>query len=192
MEYPTSVAVNVAVVCVSCYVQGTATAEFKVAGTFNASQAILSLAESLADDVQNITTKVVDDVAAVLANDTVALLELDFPSMEMPTINVDFDLDVEGIPECELAFTFDALELFVQTQTNVSGAVTYSLNLYTSESELGIKVSDTLEIGVILTVDLIMSIDGAVELASGFHVKLDDGLTLTLEFFGKNVTDLTL
>ncbi|EFX02633.1 hypothetical protein CMQ_2562 [Grosmannia clavigera kw1407] len=182
--------VDVSVVCTTCYVRGSATAELLVDGTFNATEAILSVAQSVRDDVVNLTLQIENDVKATLVNDTAHVANLQFDEVQMPMIDVDLNLDVEGIPECQLAFSFDHLELFVQTQTRVGGAATYSLNLYTSETEVGIRVSDELEIGVVLTVDLIMSIDGAVEVDSGFHVKLDDGLVLTLDFFGKNVSKM--
>lgn len=112
-------------------------------------------------------------------------------NISRPTVDVDFGLsDLVPVPEYQFSLTLDELDLFVQTQMTVSGSATYTLNLYTSESILGLREGNDLELGVVLTADLILSANGSLELESGFHLRMDEGLTLTVDLFGRNVSEI--
>lgn len=47
-------------------------------------------------------------------------------------------------------------------------------------------------LGAVLTVDLILAVEGAIDISSGFHVKLDDGVAINLPLFGDEVADMTV
>lgn len=68
----------------------------------------------------------------------------DFSNFELPTFNYSFDVDVPAIPECNLKFGFDELEMYVQLNTILSLSATYTLNLYSSNTPVGISVGKNL------------------------------------------------
>jgi hypothetical protein len=100
---------------------------------------------------------------------------LDFqdPNFDFPPIDVNFDISIPSIPECELSFQFNDLELYMEIDTILSVGATYTLNLYTSQTAIGIKINDELELGFIFTIDLILSVNGEIDISSGFHIQLD-------------------
>ena len=186
-----SVSASVEIVCTTCYIKGTATAQFTINGHFNASQAFQNLTSEIGTEVENITTTAIDYVEnyvkTVITSNGFHINDLAFPP-----IKVDFDIDVPDIPECELRFQFDGMELYMQTDTTLSGGATYTLNLYTSETPIGFKVSDELLIGVIFSVDLILSVESEIDISSGFHIQLKDGVAIDIPMFSHNVSSITL
>jgi len=69
---------------------------------------------------------------------------------------------------------------------------TYTIRIFKSHSPVGISLGDNLEIGVFLTIDLILSADSGLDLESGFHIKFNDGIALEIALFSKNVSSVTL
>lgn len=208
LEGPGDPSISIAVVCTTCYVTGQVTAELAITpppgsgNNFNASANISSVAHAFVGDVANITTAVLDDVEAAIKNATADLksspslagLRKAFDDLtEPPTIDADFALAAAvALPEYQFRLTLDAFDLFIQTQTSVSGAATYTVNLYTSESEVGLRLGNGVELGIVLTVDLLMSLDAGLQIDSGFHLRLDDGLALNVDLFGNDVADIVL
>lgn len=159
-----------------------------------------SVAHAFVKDVVNITDTVVDNVVEIVKNTTESLFrsppsldgfETFFHNITRPTVDVDFAVEnLVALPAYQFRLTLDAFDLFVQTQMVVSGAATYTLNLFTSESLLGLRDGNDLELGVVLTADLILSASGSLNLESGFHLRMDDGLALTVDLFGRNVSKI--
>ncbi|KAJ9138198.1 Glycolate oxidase [Pleurostoma richardsiae] len=187
----TDASAGIQIVCTTCYVSGTATVEFTVNGDFNASQAIHSLEDGLSDEISNITSSAISQIETTVKNDFTDIVTLNLDDLQWPTIDLDFDLDIQGIPECQVFFQFDGLELYMELETILSGAATYTLNLYTSETAVGIRVSEDLELGVLFSIDLILGVDAEIAISSGFHVKLEDGIAFSMDMFGNNVSDIT-
>ena len=191
----TSLNAGIKVVCKTCYVKGTATTQFTINRNFNASQAFENFTSEVKNDIDIIATTFVnatEDYAKHTASD---ILSGDFDihnDFDFPTIPFDLQLDAPDVPECQLRFQFDGLELYMQIDTILSGGVTYKINLYTSESLVGISISDDLEIGVIFTIDLILSVEAEIDISSGFHIKLEDGAAVNIPMFGQNVSSVTL
>jgi len=189
-----SVSASVEIVCTTCYIKGTATAQFTINGNFNVSQAFHNVTSEIETEVDNITTTAVDyvenyvkSVITSIASDGFHINDFDFPP-----IQVDFDIDVPDIPECELRFQFDGMELYMEIDTTLSSGATYTLNLYTSETEIGFTVGEDLLIGVIFSVDLILSVESEIDISSGFHIQLNDGVAIDIPMFGQNVSSITL
>ncbi|CAK7231737.1 hypothetical protein SBRCBS47491_008033 [Sporothrix bragantina] len=211
--------VDISVTCAECYVTGQVTTELTIippSGSNGTTANLTSLAHVFVDDVANITETVLDDITGLLKNDTKALLaspdpdtiKAFFHNLTRPTIDVDFSLVEtaatlveDNLPEYGFSLTLDGFEVYVQTQLEVTGSVTYKVNLYTSETDYGIKEGDNLELGVVLTVDLLMNAnlgaegsngvaDGGIEVDSGFHLRMNDGLALIVDLFGNNVSDI--
>jgi hypothetical protein len=101
-------------------------------------------------------------------------------------------MEIPAIPECNLQFTFDELELYLNVDTIFSLGATYELNLYSSSTPLGISITKDLEVGVIFAIDLILSVEGEIDISSGFHIKLDDGLRIDIALFGDDVSEIVL
>ncbi|KAF2001729.1 hypothetical protein P154DRAFT_595775 [Amniculicola lignicola CBS 123094] len=182
---------GVSIECETCYIKGLATAALTIPGNFSASQAIELSIDSIKDEVQNFTNEVdeyfEDYLGGVIKNfgDGIDLADFAFP-----TFNYSFDMDIPSIPECNLSFGFDSLELYMKMNTVLGVGATYELNLYTSTSPVGISITKDLELGVIFAVDLILSAAGEIDISSGFHLKLDDGLAINIPLFGDEVSDI--
>lgn len=179
------------IVCTTCYIKGTATAQFTISGNFNVSQAFHNVTSEIQTELDNITTTAIDYVEnyvkSVITSDGFHIDDLAFPP-----IKIDFDVDVPDIPECELRFQFDGMELYMQIDTTLSGGATYTLNLYESETPVGFAVSDDLLVGVIFSIDLILSVESEIDISSGFHIQLNDGIAIDIPMFDKNVSSITL
>lgn len=70
---------------------------------------------------------------------------------------------------------------------------TYTIPLYPKSwsQPAGFEVAGQM-IGIIISLDLILSLDAEVDISSGVHVKFDDGLALELALFGSNVSSINL
>ncbi|KAE8453288.1 hypothetical protein EG329_011355 [Mollisiaceae sp. DMI_Dod_QoI] len=188
-EKNTSQSAGIEITCTTCYVKGTATGQLLFAENFNATQAF-----------QNFTSAVESDVTSLgstIANYTENYLEQidslsDFNIDHLDNITLPFDLDMNftDIPECVLNVNFDGLELYVQLDATLSTGATYDLNLYKSETAIGIDVGD-LEIGIIFTIDLILSAEAEIDISSGFHIMLNDGVVMNIPMFGESVSNIT-
>jgi hypothetical protein len=109
-----------------------------------------------------------------------------------PTIsNATFDLDISGVPQTLLQLQFDGMELYVQLETALEVESTYTVNLFTPETPIGITIPD-MDIGVWFSIDLILDAKAEIDISSGFHIKLDDGFKIDIAMFSKNVSDVTL
>ncbi len=178
-----------------------------MAGGFNASRIYHQAIYSVEDNLRNFTTYVEDWTDKAFDNFTdetfgehwydVTDWDLDIEDYELPTFDYDFNMKVPAMPEASLCFTFDDLELYMELDTTLSLYSTYTLNLYTSPPAvgpipIGFKVSDDFLIGVVFTIDLILTASGFIDISSGFHIKLEDGLAIDFELFGKDASGITL
>jgi hypothetical protein len=184
-----TLSLGVEIVCTTCYIKGIATAQFTMAESFNISQAIQNVTTQVGDAVSNVTSEIIDAVkteATDLANGNLDLFEGDFPPIPFP------DIDVPQIPECLLRFQFDGLELYMELDTTLTGGATYTLSLYKSKSPIGFNAGKELDIGISFTVDLILSVEAEIDISSGFHILLKDGIAINLPMFSDKVHDITL
>ncbi|KAK1994781.1 hypothetical protein LX36DRAFT_726684 [Colletotrichum falcatum] len=178
---------GVSIVCARCYIKGEAVAHLAIDGTFNATQALGEIGGELAETFDNITTYARDYVGGVVQKLSDGLDADDF---DFPPLNVTFDVGLPDFPEARLGFGFDGLELYVQLDTALSAGLSYSLNLYTSTTPLGARVGDDLRLGVLFSVDLILSAETEVRMSSGFHIRMDDRVGFDIALFSKNVSSV--
>ncbi|KAK9777573.1 hypothetical protein SCAR479_05621 [Seiridium cardinale] len=152
----------------------------------------LQVTDQIGDQFENLTTTVVDYVDDYISNTMHKLADgIDASDFAVPPIDVDFHIDIPEVPETHLSFQFDDLELYVLLDTILAGGLTYNLNLYTSNTPIGISIGDDVKAGVILTINLIMTAEAEIDISSGFHIKLDDGVAFDIALFGQNVSDTT-
>ncbi|KAG8665015.1 uncharacterized protein FPOAC1_012993 [Fusarium poae] len=107
-------------------------------------------------------------------------------------MDVDLNIELLEIPEFRLEFQFDGLEVYMLVDTVLSAGATYTLSLYTSTTPAGFAVRHNLEVGVIFTIDLIVSVEGEIDISTGFHLKLDDGVTIELGIFSKEISNMVI
>jgi len=175
---------GVDITCKTCYVKSSVTTQFTVSGNFSASAVVLSVE----DKVKNITTSVMEDFGSYLLK----AADLEPPSTPPPPA-IDFNFDnLKGLPGCDLRFQFDDTEIYVAIDTRLSAGAAYSLNLYSSNSPVGLSESDNLRVGVVFTLDLILTVEAEIDLSSGFHIKLNDGLVIDITMFEKKVSNIQL
>ncbi|KAI1453892.1 hypothetical protein F4805DRAFT_469739 [Annulohypoxylon moriforme] len=186
-----SLSAGVDITCTTCYIKGNATAQFSVDGHFNASQAIQNFTSEIKQEVLNTTDQVIDSIEDYFPTVLHNLADgIDLDDFDFPPINITFDVDMPDIPECHLQFQFDDLELYILIDTVLSAGATYNLNLYSSNTPIGISAGNDLFLGVVFSVDLILSVNAEIDVSSGFHIKLDDGVGLDMSLFGSNVSNI--
>jgi len=186
---------DVEIVCTTCYVKGTATAQFTIQSNFNASQAFKNFTSEVKNDIENISTTFVQAMENSTEQIGTDILHGNFSSIEdfdFPTIPFDLDINTPPIPECQLRFQFDGLELYMQIDTILSLDASYTLNLYKSKTPLGYSAGEELEIGLIFTIDLILTANAKIDISSGFHIKLEDGVALNIPMFSQNISSIIL
>ncbi|KAH8734379.1 hypothetical protein BGZ61DRAFT_442472 [Ilyonectria robusta] len=186
-----STSTGVEITCTTCYIKGTANARFTVAGDFNSSQAFHNFTEEVKTEIEDLGAAAVDYIETYIDKVAGNFSDgVDLDDFNLPPIDLDFDINLPEIPECQLQFRFDGLELYMLIDTVLSAGATYTLNLYTSNTPIGFAVGKNLEIGVIFSIDLILSVDGEIDISTGFHIKLEDGVTLDISMFSKDVSSV--
>ncbi|KAI3587352.1 hypothetical protein IWW34DRAFT_643093 [Fusarium oxysporum f. sp. albedinis] len=188
-----SVSASIEITCATCYIKGTATTEFIYDREFNVSRAFSNFTnqvrrgiDSLADETADYIEKYIDTVADNLEDG------FDMDDFDLPPLDYNLNIDIPEIPEFRLQFQFDGLEVYMLIDTVLSAGATYTLNLYTSTTPAGFAVRDSLEVGVIFAIDLILSVEGEINISSGFHLRLDDGVLFDIAIFSKEISNLTM
>ncbi|KAK3319675.1 hypothetical protein B0T19DRAFT_270367 [Cercophora scortea] len=182
--------VGVKVVCTTCYVKGKAIAQLTVVGSFDASSIVANVTSQVGDDIDKVINATVHNVETY-AEDFIKNFNLskpDFTFQNYP-LDVDFNIDMPPFPATQLMFQFDGMELYMLLNLTLTKA-TYTLPLYKSETPIGLSIGQDLEIGVVMTVDLVLTAETEIIIQSGFHIKLDDGVALKIALFGQNVSDI--
>ncbi|OTB17830.1 hypothetical protein K445DRAFT_310021 [Daldinia sp. EC12] len=191
-ENNVTISAGVDITCTTCYIKGNATAEFSIDGDFNVTQTLGNFTSEVGDEILNVTGQVIDYIEDYFPTVFHNLGDgIDLDDFDFPPINISFNVDVPDIPECRLQFKFDDLELYMLIDTVLTAGATYNLNLYSSNTPIGISASNDLFIGVVFSVDLILSVDTEIDISSGIHIKLEDGVGLDMALFGQNVSSIT-
>jgi hypothetical protein len=141
----------------------------------------------------NVTDAVGDNIAAFFQNADFDELDIDWSAYAFPTLDVDFSMNLTNIPETTMKLEFDELELYLELDATLDGSQTYKVNLYPPGwyQPAGIKVGDQL-VGVVITLELLLTLSSEVSISTGVHVKFDDGLAMEIAMFGSNVSSITL
>lgn len=198
--------------CVSCYVKGTAYASLVVDGDFNFTQALSEFHDQFWPEVKNIsievwdqfknwsesvadnvTDTVGDNVKSFFQTGDIDELDIDWSVYALPTLDVDFEMNLTNIPETTLSLEFDDLELYLELEATLDADQTYKVNLYPPEwyQPAGIKIGDQL-VGVVITLELLLTLSSEASISTGVHVKFDDGLAMQIAMFGSDVSEITL
>lgn len=172
---------------------GSVTGDLILTGGVNFTEAV----DNVKDDVLNITDTAIDKLETyvkTVAKDAVEdIVNLDLDAIpRWPTLDLDFNLDnVAALPEAQIHFEFENLELYLDLDIKLSAGATYTLNIFSSESPAGFQVPG-LTVGAVFSVDLILIADAEIDIGSGIHIKLEDGLSFDLEMFNSNVSSISV
>lgn len=174
------------IICSTCYIKGIATAQLNINGNF--SEAFDNVRNEFVEGFSNITSAVVDYAKDAFSNVTDDIFSIS--DYRFPPLDANLDIEVPAIPDTELIFQFDKMELYMEIDTIIYAGMTYIINIYSSKTEIGFKVGEIL-VGVVFTVDLILDVTGAIDISSGFHIQLNDGVEVKIPIFGEEVHDIT-
>jgi hypothetical protein len=186
-------AAGIEVTCTDCYITGLVTAKLTIDDKFNASDIVNSTLNSVRGKVTNFT----ETFETYLSNYTNGVKQklddgFDADDFVFPIFPFAFDLEVPPIPQCNIRLQFDQMEMYVDLNTVLSAEATYEINLYASTTPIGIRIGPLLQLGVVFAVDLIVAAEGHLDMSSGFHIKLEDGVALDITLFGDKVSNMIL
>jgi len=188
---------GVEIICETCYIKGAASTSLTIQG--NPASIISNYTAEIAGTVKNVTDVVVDKLAGAIKQTVKNVVDdiFDGPDddnpFQFPTIDVDFDLDLAPLPGVTVQFQFDDdLEIYMRLNSKLAAGATYTLNLFSSVSPLGVAIGSDITAGVAVVIDLILDVRTAIDISSGFHLRLDKGVGMKLDMFSPNVSDLAL
>lgn len=180
--------------CTKCYVKGTASAQLLSESGFNLTLAISKLEEEISGEFNNFTDTVVDYIGDSIGNITQNVISdgFDVDDFDITAIDANFDIDIPEIPESELVITLKDFELYMELDTTLAIGVTHMINIFTSQSMFGVAQGDNLLLGCVLTLDLILDAQAHIEFESGFHIQMEDGVTINISLFSEKLSSITL
>ncbi len=157
-------------------------------------------------DIQNFTDDALTAMESFfkeVADDLVhpsRLATLSPPTLNTSNVNLDFD---DAIPNSEVQIVFDGLEIYAEIDTVLSDSKSWALTLFNSGDPktaaalvaAGVPAfgfsADGIDVGIILKIDLLMNLDGDIDISSGLHIKLNDGFAINIGMFANNVSSIT-
>lgn len=151
-----------------------------------------NLKSNVSAQIKNITEETAGQVLQVYSGQQQGLDFKSFGDLDLPTIVSNFTLTNVSIPEVHLDFRFDGLEVYMALNTILSTGTSYTLNLYASKSAVGIKINENLAVGLYASVDLILDASSQIDISSGFHIKMDDGVSFNIALFAKEVSKMNM
>lgn len=180
---------SIGLVCSTCYVKGSVTGDLTLTGDFNLTDAI----DDLGSDISNVTTEAFKQLESYAEQTLKDIEDWDIEDVPAwPTLHLDLNLDdITTLPEAQVHFEFDDLELYLDLDIQLSAQSTYTINLFSSETPEGFSVPG-LTVGAVFSVNLVLIADAEIDIGSGIHIKLNDGLAFDLEMFNSNVSGITL
>lgn len=171
----------VSVTCETCYIKGDVDARLTLGESFNINDTLHTLEDQASDVFDNITDWVHD------FNVSFSDRTIDIP----PPPDIDFNLPLDNMPEAVLEFSISGAEIYVELSTVFVDSITYRLTLYIQQG-LGVELTDDLFLGLVPTLDLILSVDAELEIRHGFHIRFDEDILIKLAMFSEEAADLHL
>ena len=100
-------------------------------------------------------------------------------------------LTTEDIIKPIVRLELEGVEAYVDLDVDVSASAVYAINLFTSNTPVGIGVPG-LSVGLVFYVDLVFSASAFVDLEGGFYVSLPDDAFIETDVFDGDITDSLL
>lgn len=177
---------SIDIVCSTCYFNGSVSGELVLDGDFNFTNTL----EDVWSDVSNATETAWTTLKNHIEEDFHDVMELDFSNLtSWPTIDVDLNLqdDMDDLPEAQVHFEFDDLEMYLDLDIKLATQSTYTINIFTTETPFGVSFTD-LTLGLVFSVDLILIADTDIDIQNGIHIKIDKGLGFDFGLLNGNVS----
>lgn len=177
---------GVEITCESCFIKGGFTASLNVKD--NSTDALTKYTNNVHDSVQNVTQAAFNQItdglqASAPSNATV----------QLPTVNIDFDLDLAPLPGVTAQFQFnDGLELYMLLNTKIAVGSTYIVNLFSTKTPLDVIIGSNITAGVALDIDLVLTSRDVVDVTSGFHLRVDKGASMEFDLFSSNISNVAM
>ncbi|ETS05604.1 hypothetical protein M419DRAFT_71725 [Trichoderma reesei RUT C-30] len=187
------VSASISIICTKCYIKGRASAKLTANGSFNITSAIDKAKDNfettwhnLTDYAQNLTHTILGEIGSDIKHLDFDELVADVKDIDPPDLDMNLNL---LFPEYNVGVNLTDLEIYMELDTVLSAGITYTFNLYQSETIVGIALGDDLLLGAVFSIDLIFSVDGKLDISSGFHVHFDNVLT-HITLFGKEASKI--
>jgi hypothetical protein len=184
----------VEITCESCYIKGGFTASLNVKG--NSTDALTKYTNDVRDSVQNVTQTAFNQITDGLQLSTPSNAtsgDMETANLQLPTVDVDFDLDIAPLPGVSAQFQFnEGLELYMLLNTKIAVGSTYVVNLFSSKTPLDITIGSNITAGVALGIDLVITSRNPIDVTSGFHLRLDKGASMEFDLFSSNVSNVAM
>jgi hypothetical protein len=97
-------------------------------------------------------------------------------------------LTTEDIIKPTVRLEFEGVEAYVNLGIATSAGATYAINLFTSNSPVGLGFPG-LSLGLVFYLDLVFSLTSAVDLKGGFYVNIEDDAFLETDAFTGDIVD---
>ena len=183
------------ITCTKCYINGRATAELKYEDV-DIGQIFTETVDKVYDAADNLTDTVAEYVKDCVGDtwENITRDGFDFDDFDCPTFDVSLNFDVPTVPQASMEFRFDEMELFMQLRTVIAAGSSFTIPLYQSDSDREMLLGSNSDLGlrVYFTVDLLLSVDRTLDMTSGLHLKLEDGVTFTVDMFGDKPSGIVL
>ncbi|KAH6683655.1 hypothetical protein F5X68DRAFT_263050 [Plectosphaerella plurivora] len=183
--------VGLEVLCNECYIIGTAVAGISLSmDPFDVGKALDNVTSQFGDILDNITDYAGDFVTgygrSILDNlgDGIDASDFDVDKVDLPPLQLDLNIPVPEVEECRLRVGFETLDMYIDLRTTLVAAATYTIPIY--RKGLAFNVSEV-EIDVGFALDLVLSVEAAVVIGHGFHLRFDEGLFMELNLFADEV-----
>ncbi|KAL2264068.1 hypothetical protein VTK26DRAFT_2854 [Humicola hyalothermophila] len=185
---------GVEITCVDCYLIAGATAKMTVNGTFDLGNALKNVTEQIGEELKNMTETLADSIGDYTGHILKEAITFDLDAEDFSFddyhVDMDFDIDLPPLPEVELLFQIDHLDLYMLIEASITAGSTISIPLFISQTPLGFSAGDDLLMGLVATVDLILSVEGMLNLRTGFHLQTDGPVGFKLSLFSHDVADM--
>jgi hypothetical protein len=181
---------EVDIVCTECYLNALATAVLKLGPGGDFGQAIEGALGAAGDLIKNIGEAAVGWVGTFINTTLVNVFTFDADPITFPPFNVSLDVPIESNLSVSLKFGFEDLELFMQVSTMLAANSSYTIPLFGSSDVEADFVE--FDFGVYFTVDLILDVGRPLDMTSGIHLKLDDGILIGIDLFGDKPSDIIM
>lgn len=100
------------------------------------------------------------------------------------TIVAAFDLDIR--------VDFEDVGGHFEFDIQAAAGNSYSIPIFESEVGVGIAVSEDVTVGLLLAVDLVFSLDAAIDVEAGFEFSLPQGTFITVDSLTGDIVDKSL
>ncbi|KAH7377074.1 hypothetical protein B0T11DRAFT_336117 [Plectosphaerella cucumerina] len=182
------------VFCNECYILGTAVADISVStDAFDVGKILDNVKDQFGDVIENMTDYAGDFVKgygrSILdgLGDGIDASDFDIDQVNLPPLQIDLNIPVPEVRECRLRVGFEALDVYMDLQTTLAAAATYTIPIYKHGLEFNVS---EVQLDVGFSLDLVLSVEAAVVIGHGFHLRFDEGLFVELNLFADEVGTL--